>query len=208
MDSILDSILAYLLNVDNVYLYIFLFVSSFVENIFPPAPGDTITVFGAFLVGTGRLDFLMVYAVTGAGSTIGFMSLFLLGKCVDRKFFHGNRFSFFSDEAIGKALSAFGRYGYYIVLANRFLPGVRSVISIAAGMAELSTRKVFVLASMSALAWNFIWIQAGFMLGDNWDRVKSGITEILRSYNIIAVVCIVLAIIYLFVKKILVKNGD
>ena len=58
------------------YLYLFLFASSIIENLFPPIPGDTITAFGAFLAGIGKLDFLMVIIITTIGSTIGFMLLF------------------------------------------------------------------------------------------------------------------------------------
>jgi len=206
MEEILDSLLGYIVTVDDYYLYLFLFLSAFVENIFPPAPGDTITVFGAFMVGTGRLEYLLVYLATTAGSVLGFMSLYFLGCFVDRRFFHKKRFRIFSDEAIDKTLKAFGRYGYYIVLANRFLPGVRSVISITAGFAELRVHAVFLMATISAMVWNFIWIQAGFMLGDNWNTVRKGIAEILGSYNRAALIIISLVAAYFFLKKILVRK--
>ncbi len=206
MDQILDSILQYILTVNNIYLYLFLFMAAFVENIVPPIPGDTITVFGAFMVGTGRLDYFIVYLATTLGSTLGFMTLYGLGRIVDKKFFHNNRFSFFSIEAIDRALDSFSKWGYYIVLANRFLPGVRSVISITAGLSKLKIIPVALLATISAMIWNLIWIQAGFMLGDNWERVKEGASKLIGNYNKAVLLILAILLIFFFLKKILAKR--
>ena len=62
-------------------IYLALGISAFVENICPPIPGDTITVFGAFLVGTKRLHFFGVYLSSTLGSLFGFLFLFGLEDC-------------------------------------------------------------------------------------------------------------------------------
>ena len=59
----------------NSLLYLLLGLSAFVENIFPPIPGATITAFGVFLVGALKLDFMGVYLSTTLGSLAGFMAL-------------------------------------------------------------------------------------------------------------------------------------
>lgn len=206
MDFILDSIINYLDSVNATYVYLLLFVSAVVENIFPPAPGDTITAFGAFMVGTGRLEYLMVYLVTTAGSTAGFMILYFLGRFLDRNYFFEKKIAHFDSKTIDIAIDKFNRYGYIIVLINRFLPGVRSVISISAGIVRLKPHLVFVFATSSALIWNLIWIQAGFLLGDNWDTVKQKITVLLGNYNKVAVLLIILALAYFFLKNLLVNS--
>ncbi len=201
MEHFFDNILEYILTVNNIYIYLFLFLAAFVENIFPPIPGDTITVFGAFMVGTGRLDYLLVYLVTTAGSTVGFLFLYGLGRVVDKKFFHNKKFSVFSMESIDKALESFSKWGYYIVLANRFLPGVRSVISITAGLSKLRVLPVVVLSIVSAMLWNLIWIQAGFMLGDNWESAKEGASKLIGNYNRAALILLGLVLAYILIKK-------
>ena len=60
-------------------IYLFLWLSAFVENLFPPIPGDTITAFGALLVGIGGLNFFGVYFSTTLGSLLGFLCLFRVG---------------------------------------------------------------------------------------------------------------------------------
>ncbi len=194
MEDILDKLLEILLPQSDLFLYFFLFLSAIVENLFPPIPGDTITAFGAFLVGTGRLNYALVYISTTAGSVIGFMSLFFLGRYLEREFFLQKDYKYFSVQSIKAAEKWFDKYGFFVILGNRFLPGVRSVISIVSGISNLSPLKVFFLSLISAGAWNFIWIQAGFMLGNNWDVVKKNFAAILSKYNLIAGIIIVAAL--------------
>ncbi len=194
MEDILDKLLEILLPQSDLFLYIFLFLSAIVENLFPPIPGDTITAFGAFLVGTGRLNYALVFISTSAGSVIGFMLLFYLGRYLEREFFLQKDYKYFSVQSIIAAEKWFDKYGFLVILGNRFLPGVRSVISIVSGISNLSPIKVFSLALISSAVWNFIWIQAGFMLGNNWDVVKKNFAAILSKYNLIAGVIIVAAI--------------
>jgi len=183
-------------------LYLFLFGSSILENLFPPIPGDTITVFGAFLVGIGKLDFFYVYAGTTFGSSVGFILLFYAGAFLEMEFFLNTRFKIFSSHKILAAEKWFSRYGYYVVVLNRFLPGVRSVISIAAGISGLNGMKVFLLSLISAMGWNFLWIYSGYTLGNNWELVQEKISIIIRNYNIAAVIILASAgVIYIGFKK-------
>ncbi len=172
-------------------LYIFLFGSAVLENLFPPIPGDTITVFGAFLVGIGKLDFFLVYAATTLGSSVGFILLFYAGAFLEMEFFLNTRFKIFSSHKILAAEKWFSRYGYYVVVLNRFLPGVRSVISIAAGISGLNAFKVFILSLISAMGWNFLWIYSGYTIGNNWEMVQQKISVIIRNYNIAACILLV-----------------
>jgi len=187
---------------DTCTIYLFLFASAIMENLFPPIPGDTITVFGAFLVGMGRLDFLIVLAVTTLGSSLGFLILFYIGAFLEREFFIHTDIKFFSARSIIAAEKWFARYGYYVVAINRFLPGVRSVISIAAGVSGLNGIKVFLLSTFSAVFWNFLWIYSGYTLGNNWEFVQNKIALFVRNYNITAMIILVLTcIIYFIIKK-------
>lgn len=194
MEQFVNDIIEFLLPKNDLFLYIFLFLSAMVENLFPPVPGDTVTAFGAFLVGTGRLSYLLVYAVTTMGSVFGFMVLVLAGRVINREFFIKRDYSFFSAKHIMDAERWFSRYGLFVVLANRFMPGIRSVISLVAGISRLNLAWVFFLATLSASVWNLIWIHAGFTLGNNWEIVREKAGHLLRQYNIAAGIIITLII--------------
>ena len=83
----IDKFLNELRSLPDTLIYFFLALSAFVENLVPPIPGDTITAFGAFLVGVGKLSFVGVYISTTLGSSLGFLTLFWLGGFLGRHFF-------------------------------------------------------------------------------------------------------------------------
>jgi len=187
----IDRMLEYFHQLPDSMIYIILCLSAFVENVFPPIPGDTITSFGAFLVGTGRLHFFWVYLTTSLGSLAGFMALFFMGKALKRRFFIEKDYKFFQVKDIIKAEHWFHKYGYLIILINRFLPGLRSVISIVSGITQLDTIKVAVLALISTSIWNLAWITVGYYLGTNWETVKQYTASIMIHYNLV-IICLLL----------------
>lgn len=197
LDRFLDS----LNSLPDFLIYFFLGLSAFVENVFPPIPGDTITAFGAFLVGTKRLHFFGVYFATTLGSLAGFMFLFWVGSLLGRRFFIARDYWFFKAEDIIRSEKWFQKYGYFLVLLNRFFPGIRSVISITGGISKLKASKVAWLALISSCVWNLIWISFGYMLGNNWEMVRDKMSYFLVRYNIAILILLGLLIIFLFIRK-------
>jgi membrane protein DedA with SNARE-associated domain len=199
--SYTDRLLEYLNTLPDALLYFVLGLSAFVENVFPPIPGDTITGFGAFLVGIRRLHFWGVYISTTLGSLTGFMLLFWLGRALGRRFFMDKDYRFFKAQDVARAEVWFEKYGSLLVLLNRFFPGIRSVISIAAGMTSLRGWRVAGLALVSCAAWNLIWIGVGYTLGSNWDMVKERMGLLMARYNMAILVVLVLIVAWLLLRK-------
>jgi membrane protein DedA with SNARE-associated domain len=179
----------------NILAYLLLGLSAFVENLFPPIPGDTITAFGAFLVGTGKLSFACVYASTTIGSFLGFLTLFWIGRLLGRHFFIDRDYRFLRARDIIKAEQWFGRYGYFLIALNRFLPGIRSAISVAGGISRLKIIWVASLSLVSCGAWNLIWITLGFSLGSRWDIVESKMSDMMKKYNIAMFIILALLLV-------------
>ncbi len=201
MEETIENLIEQLLQGNDVYLYLMLFVSSVVENLFPPIPGDTITALGAFLVGKGRLNYWMVYMLTVLGSLCGFMILYAAGRFLGLEFFEKRKFKIFSSDGMVSAQKWFSKYGYGAVLANRFIPGIRSAVSAAAGIAGLSPWKTAAAAAASACIWNLLWIQAGYSLGNNWSLVKEKIADMITGYNIIALSVIGAAAVFCIIRR-------
>jgi len=197
----MERFLNYLDSLPNAVIYFSLSVSAFVENIFPPFPGDTITAYGAFLVGSGRLDFLWVYISTTIGSFLGFMSLFWVGLYVGRRFFIEQDYRFLKAKDIINAEEWYRKYGYLLIGFNRFLPGVRSAISVAGGISKLQTIPVGILAFLSCAVWNLIWILLGYELGSNWEIFYERLSGIIVRYHIVLGILSALLIIILLVRK-------
>jgi membrane protein DedA with SNARE-associated domain len=185
----------------DVLIYFFLGLSAFVENLVPPIPGDTITAFGAFLVGVGRLSFAGVYISTTLGSLLGFLCLFWLGGFLGRHFFIERDFWFLRAKDIIKAEEWFGRYGYLLVLFNRFMPGIRSAVALAAGLSRFRTLPVLLLSLLSCAAWNLIWIFLGHTLGAHWETVEQKMGDFMVRYNVAMITVIVLILLFFVFKK-------
>ena len=86
----IEKLEAFFASLSTPWGYVFLSLSSFIENIFPPLPGDTFVVLGAFLVGRGHMAFAPTYAATLVGSVLGFMTYYAVGRkwsrgWIDRK---------------------------------------------------------------------------------------------------------------------------
>ncbi len=194
-----DSFLQFIKGIDGAYLYPALFLSAVLENLIPPIPGDTVTLFGAYLVGIGQLQFYGVFAATALGNFAGFMLLFFVGRFLEREFFLNRDFRYFPKEGLLKAEAWFQRFGYMVILFNRFLSGARSVISIFAGISELKTGKVALYSLISCLLWNGMLIYAGYKAGKNWETI----TVLLKQYNKIILFLIIAAVMVFAVKRLI-----
>lgn len=186
MVEFLESILN---EINPLTAYLILTVSAFFENILPPIPGDTVVVLGAYLVSTGQLNFWGVYISTTIGSVIGFVTMYYTGLHFGRSFIYKkSRVKVFKPENIEKVEQWFSKWGYWVIFANRFLTGTRSVISLFAGLFHLNSVLVIILSLLSAAIWNGLLIVAGMMVGNNWSLI----TDIISQYNKVLIVLTVL----------------
>jgi len=94
----MEGLLDFIKGVDPLWMYIILCAGAYVENIFPPTPGDTLVVFGAYLVGIGTLNFELVFFATTVGSLAGFITMYGLGRIFGTKFVESGKWRFFSSE--------------------------------------------------------------------------------------------------------------
>ena len=188
--------------------YLIIGVSAYAENVIPPIPGDTVVVLGAYLVSIGQLNFWGVYISTIIGSVAGFVTMYYIGRKFGRSFIYKkSRSKIFKEEHIRKTEIWFGKWGYGVIAANRFLSGTRSVISLFAGLFHLNIILVLLLSIVSAAVWNAILLLAGLLLGKNWEII---ITIISRYNNVLIALTLFIIgyIIYRRYHKKKPKNPD
>lgn len=185
-----------------IWIYASLFFFSFIENIFPPSPSDVVIIVAGTLVSTGIIGFFPTLFITSFGSVFGFMTLFFIGTQVDKKLVEKGKFKFLSNEALEKAEKWFSKYGYWVILGNRFLSGTRAVISFFAGLSELNFKKTFLLALTSSVVWNLLIISLGVMFGNNVALVDKH----LKTYSNIVLAITIILIAILIVRYLLQKR--
>jgi len=197
----LEEIVAYLSSLDITWIYIILFFFSFIENIFPPSPSDVVVVVGASLIASTSIGFIPVLFITSIGSALGFILMYYVGLLLSEKVLRTNKLKFISPAALQKTDEWFAKYGYMIILANRFLPGTRSVISFFTGVHELNVFKTFLFALISAFLWNTIIVYLGMTLGNNIELID----YYLQTYSNIGLGITALIVLY-FIVKYLIKR--
>jgi membrane protein DedA with SNARE-associated domain len=202
----LEHVLDFISQLTPFWIYVALFFFSFVENVFPPSPSDLVVVVGGSLIGTGELHFIPTLLITTIGSVIGFMTLFVIGTQLDRKVIQAGKIKFISIEALMKVELWFKKWGYWIILANRFLPGTRSVISFFAGLSELDFKRTALLAAVSAIVWNAIIIYLGIVFGNNIEAIDGYLSTYSNIVWIITGLIAAGIVLRLVLKKRKVKN--
>lgn len=149
---------------------------AFIENVFPPIPSELIMPLGGFLASQGSMNLAGVVAAGTLGSVLGAMLLYGFGwwfgeqrlkSFADR---HG-RWLTLSRKDVERASTWFARHGTWAVFACRLIPGMRSLISIPAGLKHMNFLKFLVATALGSLAWTALLVYAGYALGENFEQV-------------------------------------
>jgi membrane protein DedA with SNARE-associated domain len=187
----IESILEWLQSLPPGGVYAALWFTAYIENLFPPSPSDVVMLFMATLVGVGTIGFTEAVGIATAGSVLGFTTAFWIGRRFGRRILESKRLPFLTEGAMSKVSVWFDRYGYGVIVANRFLAGTRAVVSFFAGISRLKYPRTLLFASLSALAWNTLVIALGSFLGANW---RDGIMYLERYGQIVMVLLVGLAV--------------
>jgi membrane protein DedA with SNARE-associated domain len=174
-----------------LWAYVVILGIAFSENVVPPVPGDMVVVFGGVLVGRGQLSLAVVVALATLGGAVGFMVVYAVGRKMGRVVLDPDRLTWIPQRQLEKAQRWTRRWGYGVVLANRFLSGARSVISLAVGMAQMNAWVTAACATASAAVWCSLIASAGYLVGDNWRIVSA----YLRDYGRVVMALLVTALV-------------
>lgn len=195
------------------YGYLAVFILICVENLFPPIPSEVILTFGGFSTTYTELNIIWLIIISTLGALLGAYILYFIGK-----FFNKERLKKMISGKIGKLLRLkekdiekadewFDKKGQKTVFFCRFIPIVRSLISIPAGMSEMPILKFSLYTLLGTIIWNTVLIILGSVLGESWQYV----VEIMDKYSyltlIILIILFILATIWFFLFRNK-KKGD
>lgn len=166
-----------------------------VENLFPPIPSEVILPLSGFLVGRGVFTFPGALAASTTGSLLGAYILYALGRWGGRELIlrYGRVLRITKDD-LDRAEGWFDRYGDWIVFFARMVPGIRSVVSVPAGILEMPLLRFTILTIAGSAIWNTLLIGAGWMLGNNWELV---VTRVEAYANLAYVAVFVVMVLFL-----------
>jgi membrane protein DedA with SNARE-associated domain len=157
--------------------YVGLVFLMFAENVFPPIPSEVIVPLAGYLVSRGELMFVGVVVAGTLGAVLGALLLYALGRKLGERRLkefadrHG-RWLTLSRRDLDRAKRWFDRHGMTAVFFCRLVPGLRSLISIPAGIARMNFALFLACTIIGSALWTAALAWVGYLLGSNFDRVE------------------------------------
>lgn len=194
---------SFIVDIISTYGYLGIALLIAIENIFPPIPSEVILLFGGFATVYTKMKVWGVIVAATLGSVLGAIFLYEFGRklTVDKLEKVSGKGIFrllrLKREDLRNARRWFDRHGRKAVFICRFIPVMRSIISIPAGMARMKMTVFLPLTAVGTFIWNTVLVFIGRWAGDAWDRV----VLYFDYYSIAAAGFVILALIAVFVKK-------
>ena len=154
--------------------YLGLFAVVLAENLVPPIPSEIVLPFAGWEVAQGELALLPALVAATAGSVTGAVILYWIARRGGRRaILATHRVSRVTAADLDRVDARFRRHGVWLVLVGRCVPGLRSVISVPAGMAHMNLGLFVALTTLGSAIWNSVLIGAGIALGSQFEEVDS-----------------------------------
>lgn len=165
----------FLTDIINQYGYLGIIFLIAIENIFPPIPSEVVLAFTGFATLTTSLKVFPSILAATFGAVIGALILYAVGRLLSvprlEKLIAGRcKILHLKPADLEKAANFFKRYGGQAVFFGRFVPVVRSLISLPAGMAEYSFSRFIIFTTCGTLIWNTALIWLGRLAGHAWPH--------------------------------------
>ncbi|MDY0410086.1 DedA family protein [Virgibacillus soli] len=189
----------------NEFGYIGIMVLIAIENIFPPIPSEVILTFGGFMTTTSQLSMIGVVISATAGSVMGAIVLYIIGLQLDvtrmekivNKYGHILRIT---KNDIHKADNWFDKYGSWTVFFCRFVPVIRSLISIPAGMSRMNLGLFLPLTTLGTVIWNIVLVYLGASVGASWEVIVLYM-EMYSKVIYAILLLLIIALVIVFIKR-------
>lgn len=181
-----------------IWVYVVIFVACFIENIFPPFPGDSFIAVAGALTAAGRLSGVVSFGLVVLGGMCSVMVMYAIGRRYGREYFMRKDFKYFSADDIRSFERGLGRWGALLMVFSRFVVGFRSAIAVGAGIADYPPFLMVVYSTVSY----FLFAGLIFYLAAVVVRNLGHIRYYFETYNAIVWPIVVVAVAALVVWKI------
>ncbi|MBI5070038.1 MAG: DedA family protein [Deltaproteobacteria bacterium] len=156
-----------------------LFLAAFIEYLFPPFPGDLLVVLGAWYATHGALSWPLTFAAVTAGAVLGAAVDWRVGRWLGARLGERAAAGRLDSTQVARFEAAYRRWGGLLLVANRFLPGIRAFFFVAAGASGIPLWKVLLFGGVSAAIWNGLLLAAGAFLARNQEEL----VDLVGRYN-------------------------
>ena len=175
----------------------------FLENLFPPIPSELIMPLAGFTIAQGKMGFVPAIAAGVIGTVVGALPWYYIGKLIGEENVKrlANKYGKWisvSGEDIDKANNWFNKHGEKAVFFGRLVPGVRTLISLPAGLNDMALVPFLIYSTVGTILWVTFLTLAGYMLGANYELVDEYLGPVSK---IVAALLLVSFIVWIVRKK-------
>lgn len=196
----------FIINIMNNYGYLGVFLLILIENIFPPIPSEVILLFGGFMTTYTSLNVLGMTMSSILGSVLGALILYKIGTIFNKDTLKNlihtrlGKFLRINDKEIDSSFNYFQTKGEKAIFFCRFIPLIRSLISVPAGINKMNITKFMIYTTLGSLIWNVVLITLGHIVGNNWKSILK-IFDLYSTYAVVIIFIILIILIIKFYKK-------
>lgn len=177
--------------------YLGIFGLMILESALIPIPSEIIMPFSGYLVSTGKFNFIGVIIAGGSGNLVGSLIAYFIGIKLGRAFIlKYGKYLLLKKSHLDWAESFFEKHGNKTTFVTRLLPGIRTYISLPAGIAKMDLKKFSAYTFVGSIIWSALLTYVGIALGEEWTKIKH-----YSDYIDAAVIIGVIIVIIIIVKK-------
>lgn len=170
-------------NIISSFGYVGIALLMFLENVFPPIPSELIMPLAGFTVTQGKLSMQFVILAGTLGSVLGVLPWYYVGKLVGERRLREwidkyGKWLTLSGADIDKSKRWLDKYGKATVFFGRLVPGIRTFISVPAGLDKMPLVPFILYSFAGSFIWTALLTYAGFILGNNFQLVEKYIGPI------------------------------
>ena len=186
-------------------------LAMFLENLIPPIPSELIMPLGGFYVSQGQLDFLPVVLAGLIGTVFGALPWYGIGRLVNEERIEqwlekNGRWIGINPQDLARSRKWFNKYGVSLVFWGRLVPGIRTLISVPAGVELMPMTPFLIWTTSGSLIWTLFLTITGFYLGDNYANIErwiSPFSSIFKTILFLIISATLITLIYKTLRKLI-----
>lgn len=197
---IINHVSEWILSIMAKFGYFGIIFTMFAENVFPPIPSEVIMPAAGFAASKGDLNLILVILAGTLGAVLGALPLYYLGRVFETERLMDftdkyGKFVFVKTKDIQATNHWFDKHGKKAVFFGRMVPGIRSFISIPAGINKMPMFPFLVWTTLGASIWTTVLTLAGFYFGQNYEVIETTIAPYSKSIGVFFVIIIIVWIV-------------
>lgn len=167
----------FMVNIIDAVGYPGVFVAMVIESCLIPLPSEITMPLAGALAAEGRMNIHVASLIGGLGNVVGSLMAYGIGVKIPEntilKFIRRwGKWLFLSEHEYEKTKGWLKQYGSFVSFFSRLLPGIRTVVSLPAGVARIALVPFVVWTFIGAMLWSYVLVYVGYVLGENWDLVE------------------------------------